>query len=329
MTSRTCRIVLCALAVCLLPNADLRGQDELYGPVLERDNSASAFTMTARKLPFKLNLMSIFVLPRETVDLEVVADFAGRRFKALATGGSIETITPIHWRWTAPDTTGVCSLAVTSLPEADTTTIQMVVMVPFDSARSGFLNGYRIGKYPHIPYKNLPIYKPPKGFIEVTPGNQDIYLTPHFKLSQFVCKQPGDFPRYVVLREELLLKLEVILASVNERGYLCRTFEIISGYRTPWYNRSIGNVKYSRHLWGGAADIYIDENPRDGMMDDLNKDGRINWKDAAILYDVIDDMYGKKFYDRFIGGLARYRKTNRHGPFVHVDVRGFRARWGD
>jgi hypothetical protein len=26
--------------------------------------------------------------------------------------------------------------------------------------------------------------------------------------------------------------------------------------------------------------------------------------------------------------LARYRKTPAHGPFVHVDVRGFRARWG-
>ena len=30
-----------------------------------------------------------------------------------------------------------------------------------------------------------------------------------------------------------------------------------------------GNVKYSRHVYGGAADIFIDENPKDEMMDDF------------------------------------------------------------
>ncbi|KZX60447.1 hypothetical protein A3709_11630 [Halioglobus sp. HI00S01] len=28
-----------------------------------------------------------------------------------------------------------------------------------------------------------------------------------------------------------------------------------------------------------------------------------------------------------VGGIARYRKTSRHGGFVHLDTRGFRARW--
>ena len=102
----------------------------------------------------------------------------------------------------------------------------------------------------------------------------------------------------------------------------------MSGYRTPFYNRAIGNVKYSRHLWGGAADIFIDEDPKDGTMDDLNRDGIINYKDAAVLYDIVDDLYGKPFYRIFMGGLGRYKKTANHGPFVHVDVRGFRARWG-
>jgi hypothetical protein len=126
-----------------------------------------------------------------------------------------------------------------------------------------------------------------------------------------------------------LLKLELILQAVNERGYTCDTFHIMSGYRTPYYNKAIGNVKYSRHLWGGAADIFIDENPRDGMMDDLNRDSKIDYRDAAVLYDIIDGLYGKPFYASFVGGLARYRKTPTHGPFVHVDVRGFRARWGE
>jgi len=101
----------------------------------------------------------------------------------------------------------------------------------------------------------------------------------------------------------------------------------MSGYRTPYYNKLIGNVAYSRHLWGGAVDFFIDEDPCDGMMDDLNGDGRFNYKDAAILSDIIEDISDKYWYSRFLGGLGWYRKTVSHGPFVHVDVRGHRARW--
>jgi hypothetical protein len=132
----------------------------------------------------------------------------------------------------------------------------------------------------------------------------------------------------MVLREKLLLKLELILANVNELGYQCHTFNILSGYRTPYYNKTIGNVTYSRHMWGGAADIFIDENPRDDIMDDLNRDGKIDWRDAKILYDIIDDMSWEAFFEPFVGGLARYKKTLTHGPFIHVDVRGRRTRWG-
>ena len=76
------------------------------------------------------------------------------------------------------------------------------------------------------------------------------------------------------------------------------------------------------------ADIFIDESPQDGMMDDLNGDGTIDYRDAAVLYKLFDDLYGDEDYEPFMGGLGRYKKTASHGPFVHVDVRGFRARWG-
>jgi hypothetical protein len=48
-----------------------------------------------------------------------------------------------------------------------------------------------------------------------------------------------------------------------------------------------------------------------------------------VLYDIIDNMYGHPLYEALVGGLARYKKTSKHGPFVHVDVRGKRTRWGD
>jgi uncharacterized protein YcbK (DUF882 family) len=87
------------------------------------------------------------------------------------------------------------------------------------------------------------------------------------------------------------LKLELILEKVNEKGYICETLHVMSGYRTPYYNKAIANVKYSRHVYGGAADIFIDEKPKDGMMDDLNKGGKIDYHDAAIIYNIVDAMY--------------------------------------
>jgi hypothetical protein len=64
------------------------------------------------------------------------------------------------------------------------------------------------------------------------------------------------------------------------------------------------------------------------MMDDLNRDGEIDVRDATVLYQIVDDLYGTPIYERFVGGLGRYEATAAHGPFVHVDARGFRARWG-
>lgn len=283
------------------------------------------FKVTSGGITTSLQLASLFVLPGDTI---MIAG-SPRSISVNAAGGKLSN-SETRWQWVAPTDVGHhYDLIVSSAASLDTITLRAFVMYPFSEVKDGRLNNYRIGDYPKKPYKGLAQYKPPRGFIEVTAENASVQLTPHFQLGQFVCKQTGGYPKYVVLRELLLLKLEWILDRVNEAGYRCSTFNILSGYRTPWYNENIGNVKYSRHLWGGAADFFVDENPADDMMDDLNKDGRNDWRDAAIIYEIIDDKYGSQAYERFVGGLARYRKTSQHGPFVHTDVRGFRARWGD
>jgi hypothetical protein len=112
----------------------------------------------------------------------------------------------------------------------------------------------------------------------------------------------------------------------------------MSGYRTPFYNCAIGNVRYSCHQWGLAADVFVDRD-EDGMMDDLNRDGRIDLADADLLYEIIEGIGAAKVpavttaasapaSGHSAGGLAKYAATPAHGPFIHVDVRGRRARWG-
>ena len=292
-------------------------------------SNRTSFSIGWQDLQLSHSIASIFVLPKEVITLECLSTSESQNYALEGSFGDIGQVTPFRWRCKAPENPGLYSIRVLSRQPVDSMLINVFVMVLYDSLSNGYLNGYRIGSYPKILFRQLNIYKPPRGFVEVTPDLMDVYVSPHFKLGQFVCKQEAEFPKYLVLRELLLLKLELILEKVNEAGYYCNTFSILSGFRTPYYNKTIGNVKYSRHQWGGAADIFIDEQPSDGIMDDLNRDGMINWKDAAILYDIIDEMSGKGFFQRLIGGLARYRKTDRHGPFVHVDVRGFKARWGD
>jgi len=191
----------------------------------------------------------------------------------------------------------------------------------------------------------------------VTEENENTYVSPHFRLRQFLCKQDGDYPKYITLDPRLLTVLEAVLQKVNERGRHSQTLSIMSGYRTPYYNRAIGNsTTYSRHLWGDAADIFVDASPLDGEMDDLNRDGVVNIHDTEFLYAIVAEMYeprvqrflaGSFFNEPILqqlvtngyaddariqklltGGLARYRETGSHGPFVHVDVRGVFTRWG-
>jgi len=292
------------------------------------DAQKAGFAVKYKDVITPYRVIGAFVLPGEKLILEVMNGKDNTTYTFRAEEGKAIRKADNTWQWESPGQSGSYALTITDNGSGETILLNVFVMVPYKKIEEDRLNGYRIGKYPAIPLKQLPIYKPPSGFIEVTEENEETLISPHFRLKQFVCKQNSGYPKYVVLKERLLLKLELILERVNEQGYPCDTFHIMSGYRTPYYNKVIGNVKYSQHLWGGAADIYIDEDPKDDMMDDLNGDGKNNYHDAAILYNVIDSLYGKPFYEFFLGGLGIYKKTDSHGPFVHVDVRGFRARWG-
>jgi uncharacterized protein YcbK (DUF882 family) len=233
-----------------------------------------------------------------------------------------------RWRWTAPSRPGTYKLKFEGPGEKAAIVVHAFVMVPATAVKRGMLNGYRIGAYPARPLNGNPLYVPPAGFIEVTKENQETKVSPHFELKQFLCKEDTSkqFPKYIVLNERLPLKLEAILERVNTRGIKTDSLHIMSAYRTPFYNHAIGDVPYSMHQWGSAADIYIDpENVN--RMEDLTRDGRIDIQDAKFLFDEIEQLIAEKQGQKFQGGMGFYPGTSAHPPFVHVDVRGTRARW--
>ena len=302
----------------------------LLGFVMHAGGAAHAWDDSRLDDPVMVNghvipypVFAIFVMPGSRISFGFVDASGGAsiRFAGRDVGHESSEIQ-------AASAPGLEVLEIENSATGEICRINVFTMVPITNVgKNGRLNGYRIDSYPSQPLRGQDIYLPPRGFVEVTEDNRDVRVSPNFTLGEFVSKQSSGYPKYLVLRPSLLLKLENILASLNREGYPTSDFVIMSGYRTPFYNRAIGNVQYSRHVWGGAADFYIDEAPADGKMDDLNKDGRVDRKDAIWLADFINAMSQRGAFGPRIGGIGVYGSTSAHGPFVHVDVRGARARW--
>ena len=207
-------------------------------------------------------------------------------------------------------------------------TLTLVSVVPYGAMRDGKLEGYRVGEYNPVPLKGLQQYERPKGFIRLGKKNGDLWVSDHYRMRDFQCKLDGT-TKFLVLRTDALVKLEILQHELEtNHGVRFDRFTVMSGYRTPYYNARIGNeTGYSRHLYGDAMDIYIDQD-RDGNMDDVNRDGRVDTSDARFLLRVAEQIDQSEEWGWLKGGAGVYHANAAHGPYVHVDARGYVARWG-
>lgn len=231
------------------------------------------------------------------------------------------------WQWIAPAKPGRYEMVFNK--DGETMVLHIFVLTPFSNVENAKLNGYNIGSYRKTLFKGLSTYQAPRGFIDLSHGPADLRISPNFTLGQFICKQqPGHDPTYLLVRPETLIKLEALLEAAKAKGWNADTFHVMSGFRTPFYNRSIGNrTTSSRHLYGGAADIWLDGDG-DGQMDDLNGDGKITKDDARELAKLAESLAKVGGRNWPAGGIGVYGSNSAHGPFVHIDARGYRARWG-
>jgi hypothetical protein len=212
----------------------------------------------------------------------------------------------------------------------------LISLRPLSDKRNGRVGLYFIGSWPGetgrvVAPARAPAdrYRPPSGFIEVTRQNADTRVSEHFRLRDFLTHdQQNVWPKALVLEMRTVDKLELVLADLQKRGIDTRGVKVMSGFRTPQYNRGGGNTGgragLSRHMYGDAADIYIDSNG-DGVMDDLNRDGRINIQDSRVMSQAVDRV--EAAHPELVGGAGVYAAASGHGPFIHIDTRGYRARW--
>jgi len=120
----------------------------------------------------------------------------------------------------------------------------------------------------------------------------DHQISKNFRLSEF---RPGEHSYDLVRIHPALVKA---LEEIREKGG-GQTLHITSAYRPPAYNRKVGGVGNSTHIDGLAADIYTDH------------------LRTKALWEICDQVIGDK------GGVGFYPNQG----FVHIDVRGYGARW--
>lgn len=88
----------------------------------------------------------------------------------------------------------------------------------------------------------------------------------------------------------------------NLREHIGKPCRILSSYRSPDYNRTVGGAKFSQHLQFNALDITFD-----GV--------------SAVRVHAILKMWRDQ--GKFIGGLGLYPSSG----FVHIDTRSNNASW--
>lgn len=106
-----------------------------------------------------------------------------------------------------------------------------------------------------------------------------------------------------VLVAFLRLKIEM-----EKKGLNWNKLYVTSGHRTPLQNKRAGGAPRSRHICGEAIDFQVGD--VDGNM-------LIDGKDKLKVLEICEVIIGNQ------GGIGLYPGT----PSVHIDTRGFRARW--
>ena len=121
-------------------------------------------------------------------------------------------------------------------------------------------------------------------------------LTKNFSLQEFRCRDGSGIPPEYMDNVRLLAKNLQVL-----RDHIGLPVKVISGYRSPPYNRKIGGARQSQHMLAKASDLKVS-----GMSPDQVR---------STILQLIEE--GKMMQ----GGVGRYV------TFTHYDIRGRKARW--
>ncbi len=197
--------------------------------------------------------------------------------------------------------------------------LTLAVLVPFEEKEGAMLHGYRIGTY--LAERMRGKTPPPSGFLEISPADVDIPITKHLRVGDFLNHdQKGVWPSYAAVNPKLLDKLELVIQEIarwhGDKAVADIEIDVHSGFRAPEHNRRVQRAASdSQHQYGDAADVAID----------ANGDGKITAIDSRMVGLAVEIVELK--HPELVGGLGIYTTGHSSTNYVHIDVRGRRARW--
>jgi hypothetical protein len=260
--------------------------------------------------------MCFVVLPGGQVSLSTPDTAAVWRF---STGDPLDA-SGAEVDWTAPRSHGVYTVTLSAGGISQVYSI----IIPVESSRwrTATLNSFPIGYYGGGNDRDAN----PSWFIELTSGSMGVRISTHFTLGEFLGHVEGQFPQYMALDLALVDKLEAVIDELETLYPEALDVNVMSGFRTPVYNSAIGNdTDMSLHLYGKAADVWIESFPPNNLMDDIDRNKRVDVGDGQYLVDATRRV--EACGGVCVGGASAYRWTPQHGPFTHIDVRGRPACW--
>ncbi|MDR2390593.1 MAG: hypothetical protein LBE84_02785, partial [Planctomycetota bacterium] len=196
--------------------------------------------------------------------------------------------------------------------------------------------GEKIGFYPHpsrsgnIKVKTHPeSYQPPVWWLRLTGDNAGFEVVPGLLAGDLVAVPEDGGPRHTSLVPVCYPMWRAVSTLRRELGRLGlpeNSLRLISVFRTPGHNRAIGSNSFGRHIYGDAFDFYVGEGDSVKAMD-LNRDGRLDRRDAWPLVGLIEDLQAEGAIP--MGGVGVYNTVGGdHEVTLHLDLRGHRATWG-
>jgi hypothetical protein len=231
--------------------------------------------------------------------------------------------------------------------------LKIISPTPGSMLRNGVLDGFKIGQYldprttkpkkGHPPsYANLypDRFLKPDSFYLVDDASRDLRVSEHLRLGDYALDYPWfslGKRQYIALDYSLVRKYEDLIADLNRAGLQGDKLVLIYGFRSPDYNDSrieqdggkTLKALFSMHQYGRAMDLILDADG-DLKMDDLDGDGRITVRDAAVLMHYVN-ILDRRYRDQktpLYGGAGLYDHHDFwerpvQSPYVHIDTRAF------
>lgn len=114
---------------------------------------------------------------------------------------------------------------------------------------------------------------------------------------------------YWGINPEILHKLMELKNIFAENNNNWNEMKVTSGHRSLARNEKMGGASKSRHILGEAVDLHIGDIDRDGQYTEEDKNKVLRICDKRLIGDK--------------GVIGKYPDTR----VIHIDVRGYRARW--